>query len=49
MLVSLNCAGAFATESNPGACVANFLGREAKEQAEKEEEEELAEAATPDE
>jgi hypothetical protein len=49
MLVSLNCAGAFATESNPGASVANPLGREAKEQAEKKEEEELAEAATPDE
>ena len=49
MLVSLNCAGAFATATNPGASVANPLGREAKEQAEEEEEEELAEAATPDE
>jgi hypothetical protein len=49
MLVSLNCAGPFATATNPGASVANPLGREAKKQAEEEEEEELAEAATPDE
>ena len=49
MLVSLNCAGAFATATGPGASVANPLGREAKKQAEEEEEEELAEAATPDE
>jgi hypothetical protein len=53
MLVSLNCAGPFATATNPGASVQNPLGREAKSQAEEEaaaeEEEALAEAATPDE
>jgi hypothetical protein len=49
MLVSLNCAGAFATASKPGTSVANPLGREAKKQAEEEEEEELAEPVTPDE
>ena len=49
MLVSLNCAGPFATEKSPGASVANPLGREAKKQAEEEEAEELEEAATPDE
>ncbi len=49
MLVSLNCAGGFATATNPGASVASPLGREAKKQAEEEEEAELEEAATPDE
>jgi hypothetical protein len=49
MLVSLNCAGSFATATNPGASVQNPLGREAKKQAEEEEEQELEEAATPDE
>lgn len=49
MLVSLNCAGPFATATNPGASVANPLGRDAKKQAEEEEAEELEEAATPDE
>jgi hypothetical protein len=49
MLVSLNCAGAFATASKPGTSVANPLGREAKKQAEETEEEELAEPVTPDE
>jgi hypothetical protein len=52
MLVSLNCAGAFATATNPGTSVQHPLGREAKTQAEEEaaeeEEQELAEAATPD-
>jgi hypothetical protein len=53
MLVSLNCAGAFATATNPGTSVQHPLGREAKSKAEEEaaaeEEEALAEAATPDE
>lgn len=49
MLVSLNCAGAFATATNPGTSVANPLGREPKKQAEEEEAAELEEAATPDE
>jgi hypothetical protein len=53
MLVSLNCAGAFATATNPGTSVQHPLGRAAKSQAEEEaaeeEEQELAEAATPDE
>lgn len=53
MLVSLNCAGAYATVTDPGTSVANPLGREAKSEAEKEaaeaEERELAEAETPDE
>ena len=51
--VALNCAGGYATATDPGASVASPLGREAKSQAEKEaaeqEEQELAEAATPDE
>jgi hypothetical protein len=53
MLVSLNCAGAFASATNPGTSVAHPLGREAESEAEKEAEEaeaeELAEASTPDE
>jgi len=53
LLVSLNCAGAFATATNPGTSVAHPLGRAAKSKAEEEaaeqEEQELAEAATPDE
>lgn len=53
VLVSLNCAGAFATSTDPGASVAHPLGREAKSKAEKQaaeaEEQELAEAETPDE
>ena len=53
MLVSLNCAGPFATATNPGTSVQHPLGREAKSKAEEEaaaeEEEALAEAATPDE
>ena len=51
--VALNCAGDYATATNPGASVASPLGREAKSKAEEEaaeqEEQELAEAATPDE
>ena len=50
--VALNCAGDYATATNPGASVASPLGREAKSKAEEEaaeqEEQELAEAATPD-
>ena len=49
--VALNCAGEYATATNPGASVANPLGRAAKSKAEEEaaqqEEQELAEAATP--
>jgi hypothetical protein len=49
--VALNCAGEYATATNPGASVGSPLGREAKSQAEEEaaeqEEQELAEAATP--
>lgn len=51
--VALNCAGEYATATNPGASVASPLGREAKSAAEEEaaqqEEQELAEAATPNE
>jgi len=53
VMLALNCAGEYATATNPGASVASPLGREAKTKAEEEaakaEEEELAEAATPDE
>ena len=53
IMVSLNCAGSFASATNPGTSVQHPLGRAAKSQAEKEaeeqEEQELAEAATPDE
>ena len=53
VMLSLNCAGDYATATKPGASVASPLGRAAKTQAEKEaaqqEEQELAEAATPDE
>lgn len=56
MSVALNCAGEYATATNPGASVASPLGREAKAQDEAEaaerraarlEEQELAQAATP--
>ncbi|MCT7657652.1 hypothetical protein [Mycobacterium deserti] len=51
--LALNCAGPFATATNPGASVQNPLGREAKaaaeEEAEEQEQQELEEAATPDE
>lgn len=49
--VVLNCSGAYATATNPGASSQNPLGREAKSEAEKEaaeqEEQELAQAETP--
>jgi hypothetical protein len=44
--LSLNCAGGYATATNPGASVASPAGREAKAGAE---EQELAEVSTPDE
>ena len=51
VMLALNCNGAFATATNPGTSVQHPLGREAKSQAEEEaaeqEEQELAEAATP--
>lgn len=51
--VALNCAGGYATATDPGASVASPLGREAKsaaeEEAAKQEEEELAAPVTPDE
>jgi hypothetical protein len=49
MLVSLNCAGGFATVTAPGASVASPLGRAAKAKAEEEEQQELEEVSTPDE
>lgn len=36
IMVSLNCAGAYASETNPGASVQHPLGRVAKSQAEEE-------------
>jgi hypothetical protein len=49
--LALNCAGGYATATNPGASVASPLGRAAKTKAEEEaakaEEQQLAEAATP--
>lgn len=52
VLVSLNCAGSYATATNPGASVASPVGREAKSKADEEaaeaEEKELAEVSTPD-
>jgi hypothetical protein len=50
--LNLNCAGSFATATNPGASVASPAGREARtaaEEAAAAEEQELAEASTPDE
>jgi hypothetical protein len=50
--LNLNCAGGFATATNPGASVASPTGREAKaaaEEAAAAEEQELAEVSTPDE
>jgi hypothetical protein len=53
MSVALNCAGEYATATNPGASVANPLGRAAKTKAEEEaasqEERELANPEIPDE
>jgi hypothetical protein len=51
--VALNCNGAYASATNPGTSVQHPLGRAAKSKAEEEaaeqEEQELAEASTPDE
>ncbi|MCV7280602.1 hypothetical protein H7J88_13190 [Mycolicibacterium flavescens] len=51
--LALNCAGEYATATNPGASVAHPLGREAKSKAEEEaaeeEEQALEEVSTPDE
>ena len=51
--VVLNCDGAYATATNPGASVASPLGGAAKSEAEKqaaeEEQQSLEEASTPDE
>jgi hypothetical protein len=51
VMVSLNCAGDFATATNPGASLLSPAGREAKAAAEEEaaaaEEEELEEVSTP--
>jgi hypothetical protein len=52
MLVSLNCAGGYASATNPGASLGSPAGREAKEAADEAaaaEEAELEEASTPDE
>lgn len=53
MSVALNCAGEYATATNPGASVANPLGRAAKSKAEEEaaseEQQELEAPVTPDE
>jgi hypothetical protein len=51
-LLSLNCAGGYATATNPGASVASPAGREAKaaaDEAAAEEEASLEEVSTPDE
>jgi hypothetical protein len=50
--LNLNCAGGYATTTNPGASAASPAGREAKaaaEEAAAAEEQELAEVSTPDE
>ncbi|MGE2688416.1 hypothetical protein [Mycolicibacterium pulveris] len=47
MMVALNCAGAYASETNPGASVQHPLGRAAKSEAEKEADD--AAVVTPDE
>jgi hypothetical protein len=52
VMVALNCAGEFATATNPGASILNPAGREAKaaaDEAAAAEEEELAAGSTPDE
>jgi len=52
VMVSLNCAGDFATATNPGASLASPMGREAKaaaDEAAAAEQEELEAASTPDE
>ena len=50
--LNLNCAGGYATATNPGASVASPAGREARaaaDEAAAAEEQELAEVSTPDE
>ena len=50
--LNLNCAGGYATVTNPGASVASPAGREARaaaDEAAAAEEQELAEVSTPDE
>ena len=52
VMVALNCAGEYATATNPGASLLSPAGREAKaaaDEAAAAEEQELAEASTPDE
>jgi hypothetical protein len=52
VMVALNCAGEYATATNPGASLLSPAGREAKaaaDEAAAAEEEELAGASTPDE
>jgi hypothetical protein len=52
VMVALNCAGGYATATNPGASLASPMGREAKaaaDEAAAAEEQELAEVSTPDE
>ena len=52
VMVALNCADEFATATNPGASLLSPAGREAKaaaDEAAAAEEQELAEASTPDE
>lgn len=52
VMVSLNCAGGYASATNPGASLLSPAGREAKaaaDEAAAAEEEELAEVSTPDE
>ncbi|MGV0792992.1 hypothetical protein [Mycolicibacterium sp. XJ1819] len=53
VMLALNCAGGYATATNPGASVASPLGRQARSEAEQEaataEEQELAAPVTPDE
>ncbi|WKG02665.1 hypothetical protein [Mycolicibacterium sp. HK-90] len=52
VMLSLNCDGGYASATHPGASLASPAGREAKEAADEAaaaEEEELAEASTPDE
>jgi hypothetical protein len=52
VMVALNCAGGYATATNPGASLLSPAGREAKaaaDEAAAAEEQELAEVSTPDE
>jgi hypothetical protein len=52
VMLALNCAGGYATATNPGASLASPMGREAKaaaDEAAAAEEQELAEVSTPDE